>query len=194
MSFDDEFQTVDLILHSCAETRGVDAFTLALVKSERQIRRLVTHLVFQFPCFTVSDVGGLRASLGRNPRVFLEGFLRGFDVLCPRTVENLIGASYAQLRKRIDEAIDHRNKIFHGQLTSRSLSRKDLVEYVDDIRAWCKLLADGAYLELKYDGFVRNSFRKSEIGDLSERFKLRFSDVSDYEKFIEQHLQRRRFR
>jgi hypothetical protein len=51
MSFQGEFQTVELIERSDAETRGVDAFALSLLKAERQLRRLFTYLVFQYPCF-----------------------------------------------------------------------------------------------------------------------------------------------
>jgi hypothetical protein len=51
VSCEAEFATVDLIIRSNAETRGVDAFALALLKAERQIRRLFIHLVYQFPCF-----------------------------------------------------------------------------------------------------------------------------------------------
>lgn len=42
----EEFSTVDLLLGSGAETRAVDAFALALIKAERQARKLVTHLVY----------------------------------------------------------------------------------------------------------------------------------------------------
>lgn len=77
-----EFQTVDIILESEAETRGVDAFVLASIKAERQIR--LTHLIFQYPAFTASDVSCLRAALAANRNVYLEGlwpdlmqFIRG---------------------------------------------------------------------------------------------------------------------
>ena len=63
MNYADEFKTVDIILESAARTRRVDAFTLSLIKAERQIRKLVTHLVFQFPCFGISDVPRLRRTL-----------------------------------------------------------------------------------------------------------------------------------
>ena len=81
-----EFATVDLIVSSDAETRGVDAFALALIKAERQIRRLVTHLVYQFPCFTKKHIKSLRNELGKNRRVYFEGFERGFNVLYPQSV------------------------------------------------------------------------------------------------------------
>ena len=66
MSFEHEFRTVDLIVGSTCETRGVDAFTLSLIKAERQMRKLVTYLVYQFPCFSESDIPGLRDALGKN--------------------------------------------------------------------------------------------------------------------------------
>jgi len=40
--------------------------------------------------------------------------LAGFDALSPRKVQELVGPDYARLKTRLDEAIDHRNKIFHG--------------------------------------------------------------------------------
>ena len=112
MSIAEEFATVSLILNSQAETRGVDAFALSLIKAERQVRKLVTHLVYQFPVFAPSDVAALRNALGASRRVYFEGFLSGFDALYPRSVQDLVGSEHARLKARVDEAIDHRNKIF----------------------------------------------------------------------------------
>src|SRR6267143_1430656 len=162
MSYAQEFETVDLIVASSAETRGVDAFALSLIKSERQIRRLLTLVVYKYPCFGFADIPSLRFSLSSNRNVYFEGFIRGFDTIYPRSVRDLIGQDYDRLRPRLNEAIDHRNKIFHGQLTSKSLTREELLNYVSDIRCWCKALADAALVEIGYDGFTRDSFRKSE--------------------------------
>jgi hypothetical protein len=41
-----EFATVDLLLESKHETRGIDAFALSLIKAERQMRRFVTYFVY----------------------------------------------------------------------------------------------------------------------------------------------------
>jgi hypothetical protein len=70
-----EFETVDIVIKSGAETSGVDAFALALIKAERQIRKLVTHLVYQFPCFGPSDVPSLRQALATSRRAL--GYLLG---------------------------------------------------------------------------------------------------------------------
>jgi len=190
MSTEEEFATVSLILGSRAETRGVDAFALSLIKAERQTRKLVTHLVYQFPAFGPSDVSALRGALGASHRVYFDGFLRGFDALYPRTIEALVGPDYARLEARLDEAIDHRNKIFHGQLTARSLSTQDLVDLVTDINLWCASLGAGAVAEVGYDGFERDSFRKSAIPDLWKRYKMQFVSVADYQAFIRGHLER----
>ena len=190
MNYSEEFQTVDLIISSPSETRAVDAFALSLIKTERQVRKLVTHLIYQFACFGPSDVVSLRETLGRNRRVYFEGFERGFDALYLKTVRALVGPEYDRLRPRIIEAIEHRNKIFHGQLTSNSLSREDLLKYVTDIRTWCETLASNASTDFQYDGFGRNSFRKSAIPKLYERFKVQLVDTADYERFIQQYMQR----
>lgn len=190
MSYANEFETVDVILSSTAETRGVDAFALSLIKAERQIRRLLTHLVFQFECFSERDISQLRQVLGENRKVYFEGFERGLNAIYPDSVSTLIGEEYARLNERLIEAIRHRNKIFHGQLTSKNLSRDDLLSYVNDIRLWCSLLAHAAQAEFSYDGFGRNSFQKSKVANLSNRFLIQLGNVGDYEVFIKNHLQR----
>jgi hypothetical protein len=190
MSADEEFATVDLLISSQAETRGVDAFALSLIKAERQVRKLVTHLVYQFPAFGPSDVRALRSALGASHRVYFDGFLAGFDALYPQTIQSLIGADYQHLKLRLDEAVDHRNKIFHGQLTARLLSRQDLLDLVADIRSWCTSLAQSASAEFGYDGFARNSFQKSAIPNLWKTFCVQFASTRDYEAFIRQHMER----
>ena len=187
-----EFETVDLVLSSKAETRAVDAFALSLIKCERQIRRLVTHIVFQYPCFGFSDIPALRSSLSSNREVYFEGFVRGFDAIYPRSIQDLIGQGCDQLRLRLDEAIDHRNKIFHGQLTKSWLTRQELIDYVSDIRSWCSALATAANAEINYDGFARDSFRKSEVLRIWNRYKLQLTGINDYGDFIQQHMQRKR--
>jgi hypothetical protein len=189
MSYPEEFKTVDLILGSDAETRGVDAFVLSRIKAERQIRRLVTHLVYQFQCFGPADKKTLRVILAENKKVYFEGFERGFDALYCRSIRDLLGSEYGKLHSRVLEAFP-RDKIFHGQLTSKGLNRDEIFGYVTDIRAWCKALADGALAEFQYDGFNRNSLQKSSIPNLSRRFKLQFSDVKDYKGFICEYLQK----
>jgi hypothetical protein len=192
MSAEDEFRTVSLILDSRAKTLGVDAFALSLLKAERQIRKLFTYLIYQFPNFGRNDVGDLRGVLTRNRNVYFEGFERGFDALYCASIKRLLGGEYEHLRNRLDAAIDHRNKIFHGQLTARFLTQQELVGFAYDIRGWCTRLSEEATAELGYDGFGRNSFQKSHIPDLWKRCKHQLRTVNDYDEFIKRHMTGRR--
>lgn len=191
MSYKEEFATVDFLKASRAETRGVDAFALSLIKAERQIRKLVTHLVFQFPCFDTSDVSSLRKALADNRKVYFEGFINGFNSIYQKTIETMVGNKYQRLLGRIKKSIEHRNKIFHGQLTNQNLSRDDLLKYVDDISDWCRILANAADDEFGYNGFDRNSFQKSSRKNISDTFLVTFHSVEDYEAFIRKNMQRR---
>lgn len=191
MSTSNEFETVDLIVKSNSETRGVDAFALAVIKAERQLRKLLTHLVFQFPCFGTADVGALRDTLSNNRGIYFKETENCVNSIFSCTVEEIVGAEYKRLRPRIDEAIECRNKIFHGQLTQRYLTRDDLLGLVFYIRGWCEALAAGADSRIGYDGFARDSFRKSANGHLSSQFKVQFTGVPDYASFLAQHMRGR---
>ncbi|WP_431101513.1 hypothetical protein [Roseateles noduli] len=186
----EEFRSVDAVLDSGVATAGVDAFALSLLKVERQARRLVTYLVFQYPCFGRHDVPALRKLLAENSRVYFKGFLVGFDTLYPRPLEQLVGAEFSSLKARLDEASGHRNKLFHGQLTVGALSRTELFAFVADLRRWSELLSEAAESEIGYSGFGRSSFCKAEDPNLSARLNRNVQSLADYESFIVQVLQR----
>jgi hypothetical protein len=189
MSVDTEFATVDLILKSEAETRGVDAFTLSLIKTEKQLRRLITHLVYQSPAFNLGHVTQLRAALHRNTRVYANKFIPSFNALYSTDLKTIVGPDYEHLFTRFTEATTHRNKIFHGQLTADWLSRDALVTYAQDMRTWCSRVAEGSQRAFGYDG-LSDSFKKSAIDDLHTRLRIKINDVPDYEAFIATHMQR----
>lgn len=190
MSFADEFAAVDWLVQSELETSAVDAFALALIKAERQIRRIFTYAVFQNGAFSSEHVIGLRNTLTQNRRCYLEGFERGIDALLHASVRAMVGNEYAKLRAMLDDAIEVRNKIFHGQLTDRRLSRGDLLQYVRQVRRWCELLAAGAAREVGYDGFGRNSFRKGPLS-IPLHYRQQIVDLSGYERFLRTHVERR---
>ena len=192
MNIDKEFDTVDAVIESKAHTFGVDAFALSLIKAERQARKLFTYVVYQFPSFSKKDVQALRETLENYRSIYFSEFLIGFDALYPKSIETLIGPDYKRLKARLDESTSYRNKIFHGQLTQKNLSRQELLSLVKDIRIWCESLGAAAVEELKYDGFGRNSFRKSSNVDLWRRLKVEFKCVDDYKQFIKTHMLRKR--
>ncbi|MNJ87958.1 hypothetical protein D3C87_54940 [compost metagenome] len=191
MSFIDEFQSVDLILNSTFETRGVDAFALSLIKAERQIRKIFTFLVYQSAQINAHDISNLKRVLQENKQCYFEGFERGIDQISIKTVAEMIGERYGELRSQLEIATSYRNKIFHGQITGHSLQREDLVLLAQDIRTWCSLLSDACLSDFGFDGFLRNSFRKSEAE--GHRFiRLSFNGVDDFAIFVAQQVQRRR--
>lgn len=55
-AFVEECRSVDAVLDSNVGPAGVYAFALSLLKVERQARRPVTYLIFQYPCFVDSSV------------------------------------------------------------------------------------------------------------------------------------------
>jgi hypothetical protein len=190
MSVRDEFSTVDLLLASGAETRGVDAFALSLIKAEKQARRLVTYLVYQLPWCSQATVSDLRRALENSTKVYFKGLLAGWDALYPRSVGQLVGSDYTRLRARLVTATKHRNKIFHGQLTAHGLSRVDLLCFVKDIRVWCEAFGAGAQAEVGYDGCGRNSFRKVDnAAALCAKYKLPLASIAAYRQFIRAHME-----
>ena len=190
MSYSSEFQTIDILLKSDAETRGVDAFALSVIKAERQIRKIFTYLVFQFPSFTPSDFVSFRRVLGENKKVYFQGFIKGIDSLYPKTVKDMIGVEYDFLLTKLDDAITYRNKIFHGQLTDKHLTRPDLLRIVEEIRKWCKTLSVRAKSEFDFDGFERNSLQKNPK-PIWKNYRIPIENLEGYRAFIREHLQQK---
>ena len=91
--------------------------------------------------------------------MYLEGFLRGWDALYPRSISELIGPDYTLLSDRLLEASRHRNKIFHGQLTANALTRRELVGLVADLREWCNALGAGAQAEVSGSSGIQVEIR-----------------------------------
>lgn len=191
MSVDEEFATVDLVSKSNAETRGVDAFALSLIKAEKQARRLVTYLVYQHSWCGLSTIDSLKNALESSNKVYFRGLLRGWNALWPVPVEQLIGTEHTRLRARLDEAKQYRNKIFHGQLTGKELTRSAFEAFVKDIRRWCNALGAGAQAEVGYDGCGRDSFQKAhDAAALCARYKTPLANIAAYRDFIKKHMER----
>jgi hypothetical protein len=91
MPISDEFTTVDLLLESKAESRGVDAFALSFIKVERQLRRLLTYLVFQSDALSERDVKNLQNALADRRRVYLNHLMVAWDELCEILLADLVG-------------------------------------------------------------------------------------------------------
>ena len=190
MSYESEFKSVDLLLDSKIETRGVDAFALSVIKAERQVRKIFTHLIYQSPSFQSSDISKLINLLENNKKVYFEGFVKGFNEIYPKSLQDFYGSSYDNDLKELKDAMKIRNKIFHGQLTGKNLSRPDLKNHIDKIRNWCKTLANALKKEFGFDGFMRDSFQKSKVKDKFSALKVNFSTTNEYNDFIRNNMER----
>lgn len=189
MSVELEFDVVDLVLTSGGSTRAVDAFVLSVVKMERQIRKLFTHLVYQCEAFGAADVDALRLVLSNNRRVYFEGFVSGIDALLPVPLRQLIGDQYQDAWQNVSAVTPIRNKIFHGQITHMKLPTEDLTVLVRQIRRWCEMVAVAGEAATGYDGFGRNSLRKGRAG-LADTYRLKLDSVDDYARFLDVHVAR----
>ena len=172
-----------MLISSNADTRGVDAFALSIIKMERQLRRLFTFSVFQYPCFSYSSVPELKNALAAEGRIFFKGFMKGFEAIHPKRIEELIGVDYTRLYPVLDVVTRYRNKIFHGQLTGEDLGRDDLLANVVNLKEWCRLLGQGARHYMNYEGFD-DSFRKASNAALVSGFKLQMTGLNDYKQIL----------
>ncbi len=83
-----------------------------------------------------------------------------------------------------------RNKVFHGQLTERCLQRDDLGELSDAIRQWCSGVADGASVNVGYDGSEEPSFRKAPTR-VADGLRIQLQTPEEFQAFIRGLVDRR---
>lgn len=183
MNYDIEFGTVDIILNSNFETRAVDAFAIALMKVERQTRRIFTYLIYQHANYKSGDGTKLRQVLFENRSMYLRNFIKGIDNIYSKTVEQIYGIDYQSDYQQILTITNDRNKIFHGQLTDKNLTRNDLIERVELMKKWCKTIATNYNKEIGFDGFERNAYRKSENA-LTLKNENEFESLVNYKAFL----------
>ncbi|MBS1776456.1 MAG: hypothetical protein JSS64_09280 [Bacteroidetes bacterium] len=185
MSYDDEFATVEVLLRSNLETRAVDSFAISLMKVERQMRRIFTFLIFQHDNYKIGDGAELRKILVENKDMYLKNFIQGIDLIFYKTVKQIYGLNYSNDYEQINSITLDRNKIFHGQITGKRLSREELIERIEFMKKWCKNIAEKFYEEVGYDGFGRNAYRKSP-NKLSLKNLERFESFDQYKNLLKE--------
>jgi len=191
MSLAREFENIDILLRNRTKTTGIDCFSLSVIKMERQMRRLFTYSIFQFPCFKYRHIPALIDALVDENSTYFGGFRRGFEMIHPRSVRDLVGPDYLALWPVIEKAILQRNKIFHGQLTPDRLSTAQLLAIVESIRGWCGKLGEGSNAYFGYSGFDY-SFRKAADRGFVAGYRVPISSVADYKDFLVKHLRARK--
>ena len=124
-----EFETVDLLLKSEAQTGRTDAFILSWVKVEKQIRKLFLYIIFQFPAFSPSHKNELIKAFVPYRNLFLDNYILGFDAIYPTPFKQIVGSSYGKLQPQLDEIRKkYRNKILHGHHTGSPSTHQSRVE------------------------------------------------------------------
>lgn len=181
ISYKEEFAIIDYISLSDYKTRGVDAFSLALIKSERQLRKIFTFLIFQFPFLDKENSNILIETLSKNKKIYSKHFIIGIDSILENSFESIYGELYDRDLENINKLYPYRNKIFHGQISGESLTRTELLEKIEIIKRWCKNCSIYFDNHIGYDGFSRNSLQKS---DKEINFKIKIESKEDLEKFI----------
>lgn len=185
-SFEKEFMTVDVVLASEAETRGVDAFCLAWIKFERQLRKLTANLLYQASVFDERDEQAkerLRAALLKKSRLSYENFLGGIHRLTGHSAKAMLADRYAYLKAAMARAHAFRNKIFHGLQTGESLNRAALLKLHADVREYCEILAKEGLHRFGYDGFDRDSLRKTNRPEIAHAVNLALKN-GNWEGFV----------
>ena len=176
-----EFAIVHQLLNSSSKSRGVDAFCLALLKVERQARRLFTYLSFQSDCFSCCDVGDMRKVLAKDRSFNFSSALAGFDLLSPISMESLVGQRYIGLMAELAKIQAVSNKLFHGQVTIDGLSREGLETFAGHLIEWATALSTSAQLKLGYGGFtLTSSYTKHTDLHFRSTLKHKLTGIEDY--------------
>lgn len=185
-AIEQEFETVDLILKSGARTMTVDAFCLTWIKFERQLRKMTANILYQATVFPASDhkaKEGLRMALLAKNNIKHDHFIGGIRKLTGQTMKDIIGEKHKELRKAVNEAYDFRNKIIHGQQTGQNLNSGRLASSQGDLRLWCDILAREGTTRFGYDGFGRDSLRKTNRNDVTASVDAAIKDAG-WEAFV----------
>ncbi|MER9216926.1 hypothetical protein NKI54_33955 [Mesorhizobium sp. M0663] len=182
--FDYEFKPVGDILASQHRTCGVDAFVLVYLRAERQIRKLLTFLVYQSSAFIERDGPALRQTLHDAKNLSFPMFDKGIADLAGVGLQAMVGADYARLVTTLKRAKRYRDKLFHGQLPDQFVSTAEFTAVIDEIREWCRLLAEGAQREIGYDGVQPDSHRKGDRAHIAQRSSARLPNLAAYAAFL----------
>ena len=119
--FKKEFETVEILINSNTKTGRTDAFIIAFTKLEKQVRRIFTYTIFQFPAFDLSCYRNILAVIASKKFLYFENFVNGFDVIYPKSFEAVIGGAFytSFLKDDFPRIQKLRNKILHGQPTGK---------------------------------------------------------------------------
>lgn len=187
--FEQEFKTVNLLINSATTTGRTDAFIITFVKMEKQVRRIFSFLIYQYPSFDPTHKKAISKTISSKDFLYFGNFIKGINSLYSKTLGEIVGAGYYDsFQRKLKNSKRIRNKILHGQLTGESLSKSDLIRGVGIIEEWCSVVAEKMQAEIGYDGFDRNSYRKSSIKGLVSKYRTQITTIQELDAFIESEM------
>ena len=182
-NFESEFEVIEYLLNSNNESRAIDSFSLSLLKIEKQIRKIFTHLIYQYDCFEPCDKIKIINILSANKDIYFRHLIIGINLIYYKEIKEIYGVGYEVDYNSISSLKIFRNKIFHGQLTGKKLNRTDLTGFVTIMKRWSKQISESFQNEINYDGFERNSLKKSKK-DFCTLLKYKITNIEDLEKLL----------
>ena len=153
-----EFETIESLWSTNAETRRVDCLILSWVKYEKQLRRLFSFFIFQHPKITANKINDVIAAFAENRNLYPETFIEGIEQLGVMPVQKIMGNSFKTLWPEIKRIKKYRNKIMHGQHTGQGIQSTQLEKDVIHIINWISALAEAADTVYGYDGLKRKTY------------------------------------
>jgi hypothetical protein len=180
-----EFQTVEAVWLSGAETLRVDSLLLSWVKYEKQLRRLFSFLVFQHPAFTKKEIDEIISLMAERYDLTPEVFHMAIDRLGIVTIETLVGATYSQRLSEMQRIRKIRNKLMHGQITGLGIPSSQLEQDVLHVIQWISGVAIGAEKAFGYDGLRRNTFIHAKTATPLAVSKYPFAKVNELQNWLE---------
>lgn len=185
-----EFETVDILVKSHTKSGRTDAFIIAFTKMEKQVRRIFTYLVYQYPVFNLNHYRQIIDTVASKRYLYFRNFIQGFDAICPKSFESIVGAQPFSQLLTIDlpRIKSYRDKILHGQPTGKNLAAEDLVKEIDLMRNWCLLVATNMDAEIGFDGLQWNSFRKNNLKNIATTYKVNITTIQGIDDFIENNM------
>jgi hypothetical protein len=178
----------------CSDTRWVDAFALALIKLERQQRKLTMRLVYSHPAFNDgNDFKEIDAALLEDTGIYRAELASMFDQLSMKSLEQLLGdCHYSQGLRWIKKAETLRGKVFHGQRLG-SHDKDKLSTLTSALRQWIIDLGSACHQYLGYSGcsdsWPINSTDRVPIDHL--RHPHRFKVSGDFKSFLKECSRRK---
>lgn len=179
-----EFVTLDAVLTSEGITSRVDALILAWVKMEKQLRKLFCFLVYQHPTFGDNNIDQVIKVIAENKNLYYHSFIKCIDNLGPLCVRDVVGPEYDRYLNEIKRIHEHRNKLLHGQITGKGLTRRQLEKDISLLRQWISLLAASGQRAFGYDGVGRNTFRKAKAMLPAPNRQYPFSTVQEFRQWL----------